>query len=528
MAESAVVTPPSARYTVSPRDRSPLATGISTLSSPTEQTIEVDGTTTPPSPPHAPVHETQVNAEEELSDEKGHRWCSDQEPPLRRVAASSSSGTNAQLPISSAPPARDEGCAHITAADYADRQRLLYHITYLSTQLQRAQLQVEDLTRTVCVLRGAVGDSAAAAAVKVALKEDATSAAVLAAKEERDVHAALQASLAVFDPMIAQTQIYRLDDALAQIGLLREAELSQLRKAHAALQDHRTHANRLSEEVAQLRIKTATLEQQKQRAETQLAAAVLEVEQLRYEEQRLNKQVVSLKELAEDGTWMSNVRVVSAAAAPTQTSVPLSSLLLQLEREEQSARQALLLDIFWDPVIIAFDAGLTWLMDSAALQARGSAAQEQSVAPEGAKALADERDLISLAQAGILVQAPPLPTDADLLLLQRQQGEVTQLRSRVQLLQERNRVSQLENERLQFLYESEVRRSERMAQDHAVQLQQAYDEVVRDRQYIINKLKQEVEDQIRLAYEDGRAYENSRSRSRRSQKKVLRAGNAVL
>ncbi|KAG5500844.1 hypothetical protein JIQ42_04870 [Leishmania sp. Namibia] len=526
MAESAVLTPPSARYTVSPRDRSPLATGISTLSSPTERTMEVDGIATPPSQPHAPVHDTQVNIAEKLSDDEGDRRCGDREPPLQGEGALSSSGTNARLPISSASPVRDEGHAHITAADYADRQRLLYHITYLSTQLQRAQLQVEDLTRTVCVLRGVVGNSAAVTTVKAALKEDATSAAVLAAKEEKDVHAALQASLAVFDPMIAQTQIYRLDDALAQIGLLREAELSQLRTANAALQDHRTYANHLSEEVAQLRTKAATLEQQKQRAETQLAAAVLEVEQLRYEEQRLNKQVVGLKELAEDGTWMSNVRVVSAAAAPTQTSVSLSSLFVQLEREEQLARQALLLDIFWDPVLIAFDAGLTWLSDSAALQARGSGAQEQSVAPDGVKALADERDLISLAQAGILVETPPLPTDADLLLLQRQQEEVTELRSRVQLLQERNRVSQLENERLQFLYESEVRRSERMAKDHAVQLQKAYDEVVRDRQYIMNKLRQEVEDQIRLAYEDGRAYENSRSRSRRSEK-VLRAGNAV-
>ncbi|AYU79283.1 hypothetical protein conserved [Leishmania donovani] len=523
MAESAVLTPLSARHTVSPRDRSALATGISTLSSPTEETIEVDGATTTPSPPPP---ETRVNVTEKLSDGGAERWPGDPEPPSQGCVASSSA-TNAHLPISSPALVREEGHAHITAADYADRQRLLYHITYLSTQLQRAQLQVEDLTRTVCVLRGAVGDSAAATAVKAAVKEDATSAAVLAAKEERDVHAALQASLALFDPVIAQAQIYRLDDALAQVGLLREAELAQLRKANAALQDHRTLVSRLSEELAQLRSKTATLEQEKQRTETQLTAAVLEVEQLRYEERRLNNRVAGLEELAQDGTWMSNVRVVSAAAASTQACVSRSSPLVRLEREEQLARQALLLDVFWDPVLIAFDAGLTWLSDSAALQAKGSAAQEQPMAPGGAKAFVGERDLISLAQAGILVETPALPTDADLLLLQRQQEEVTQLRSRVQLLQERNRVGQLETERLQFLYEGEVRRSERMAKDHAAQLQQAYDEVVRDRQYIMNKLKQEVEDQIRLAYEDGRAYEKSRARSRRSQK-TFRAGNAVL
>ncbi|GET89042.1 hypothetical protein, conserved [Leishmania tarentolae] len=524
MAESAVLTPPSVRHTVSPRDRSPLATGVSTLSSPTEEMIEMDGATTASAPP---LPKTQVNDTEKLSDNgtETERWTGDREPPSQGCAGSSA-GTDARLPILSPAPMSEKGQVHITAADYADRQRLLYHITYLSTQLQRAQLQVEDLTRTVCMLRGVVGDCAAATAIKAAMKEDATSAAMLAAKEEKDVHTALQASLALFDPVIAQTQIYRLDDALAQIGLLREAELAQLRKSNAELQDNRTLVSRLSEEVAQLRRKTETLEQEKQRTETQLRAAVLEVEQLRYEERRLNNRVVGLEELAQDGAWMNNVRVVCTAAAPTQAN-SLPPLLLQLEHEEQLERQALLLNVFWDPMLIAFDAGLTWLSDSAALQARGPAAQEQPVASDGAKAGVGERDLISLAQAGILVETPALPTDADLLLLQRQQEEVMQLRSRVQLLQERNRVGQLENERLQHLYEGEVRRSERMAKDHAAQLQQAYDEVVRDRQYIMSKLKQEVEDQIRLAYEDGRAYEQRRARSRRSQK-TLRAGNAVL
>ncbi|KAG5503535.1 hypothetical protein JKF63_05675 [Porcisia hertigi] len=527
MAESAVLTPPRESQALLPRDRSPLVTGISTLSSPTEQTRGVEGTATPRLLPDGPSQERRVSITDKLSGDEGGGWRGVRDPLSERYAAPPS-GTNAPMPLPSlAPPVRSEDHTHITAADYADRQQLLYHITHLSTQLQRAQLQVEDLTRTVRVLHGVAGNSAASTAVKVSMKEDATSAAVLAAKEERDVHAALQASLALFDPVIAQAQIYRLDDALAQLGLLREAELAQLRNANAALQDFRTLTNRLSKEVAQLRSQTETLEQQKQRAEAQLTAALLEVEQLRSEERRLHNRMVGLEDLAQDGTWINNVRVVTAAAASTQASLPLSSPLVELEREEELMRQALLLDVFWDPVLIAFDAGLTWLSDSAALQTRGCAAQEQPAAAGSTQADPDERDLISLAQAGILVETPAPPTDADLLLLQRQQEEVIQLRSRVQLLQERNRVGQLENERLQFLYEGEVRRSERMAQDHAAQLQQAYDEVVRDRQYIMNKLQHEVEHQIRLAYEDGRAYEHSKSRSRHPQR-TRSTGNAVL
>ncbi|KAK7197045.1 hypothetical protein NESM_000648400 [Novymonas esmeraldas] len=506
MAESAVLTPLSVRHAMSPRGGSPGGAAVCTVSSPTEQTVDVDGTMTPPSPSQAPPHRTEAAARETLSDAE------DGQPPQQQ----------GQQEV------RDEREAHITAADYSDRQRLLYHITYLSTQLQRAQLQVEDLTRVVCVLRGtAAGDAAGVAAVKAALKADATSAAVLAARDEKDVHAALQASLAVFDPVIAQAQIYRLDDALAQIGLLREAELAQLRKKSAALLDHRALLSRLSSEVEQLRSKTAALEQYKQNAETQLSAARLEVEQLRYEERRLNQRVSGMEQLAQEGTWMSNVRVVGAApAVPLDAGgspAPPQQQQQQLVREEQVARQALLLDIFWDPMLIAFDAGLTWLSDSAALQARDAGAEAASDQPvarvgpgvvKGGSAGADERDLVSLAQAGILVDTPAPPTDADLLLLRRQQEEVAQLRARVHLLQERHRVAQLDTERVQSLYEGEVRRSERMAHDHAAQLQQAYDEVVRDRQCIMHKLKQEVEDQIRLAFEDGRAYERSSARSR--------------
>jgi hypothetical protein len=546
MTESPIHTPSSVHPTSSPRDHSPIITGVSALSTPTAESVDADAAITPsssrqevPRPARAAVESLGTTDNDDNEEEENVTWQTNREaaqmrmPPTREPLSSST----ATAPV------------HITAADYADRRRLLNHITYLSTQLQRAQLQVEDLTRTMCVLRSlcvtddktdaesgdtttaaATAPSSSAAAVLAEVTDNATTAAVLAAHDEAEVHAALQAALAVFDPVIAQTQIYRLDDALAQMGLLREAELAQLHSTSTALQEHRTLTAQLSEEVTHLRSRAATLEQQKQQAESQLTAATLELQRLRHEELRLNQRVAGLQELASDGTWMSNVRVVNAmssgaASLPASPSLPLSNQLARLVEEERLARQELLLELFWDPMLIAFDAGLTWVADSAALRVDGGppAPAANAVSPRHAASEEEERRRYD---GGVSV---PPPSDADLLLLRRQQEEVTELRARVQLLQDRSRIAALEKERLQFLYENEVRRSERMAQDHVAQLQQAYDEVVKDRQCMMRKLKGEVEEQLRLAFEDGRAYERNtgvRSRSR-PPSKVLRSGNAV-
>ncbi|KPA79295.1 hypothetical protein ABB37_05760 [Leptomonas pyrrhocoris] len=551
MTETPTRTPSSVRRrsASSPPNHSPIITGVSALSSSTDEPADAAAATVTPSPPQRQREAQRPTRAvvEALSDaEDGDGGAKESRSRLARLSASLPTST--QQASSSAQYGQEDAPVHITAAAYADRRRLLYHITYLSTQLQRAQLQVEDLTRTVCVLRGLCGSgdeksaednapaatsastSAAAAAVRAAVTNGATTAAVLAAHEEAEVQAALQAGLAVFDPVIAQTQIYRLDDALAQLGLLREAELAQLQTATAALQEHRTLASRLTEEAAQLRTRATMLEQQKQHAETQLTAATLEVERLRHEELLLNQRVAGLQELAQDGTWMHNVRVVGQAKTSTSSSSPLA----QLEEDERLARQELLLDVFWDPVLIAFDAGLTWITDSAALRQDGVLAAPAAPAAAGGDGDApgapelEEDERLSLVQAGVVVEAPPPPTDNDLLLLRHQQVEVTELRARVQLLQDRNRLVELEKERLHSLYENEMRRSERMAQDHVAQLQQAYDEVVKDRQCIMSKLKGEVEEQLRLAFEDGRAYAKSslRSRSRPSQK-LLRPSNGA-
>ncbi|KPI84376.1 hypothetical protein ABL78_6583 [Leptomonas seymouri] len=548
MPESPTRTPSSVRASSSPREHSLIITGVSALSSPTNDSAGTEATTTPsPLQRKHPAQRSTHTVVETLSDaeDKGRA----NQEAQHRVGSVSISSPAAPRQDFSAPDGLGDASVHINATAYADRRRLLNHITYLSTQLQRAQLQVEDLTRTVCVLRGLCGSgyqknagddasaatspSAPVAAVRAAVTVDATTAAVLAARKEAEVHAALQAALAVFDPAIAQAQIYRLDDALAQMGLLREAELAQLKKTTAALQEHRTLASHLSEEVARLRSRATTLEQQKQHAETQLTAATLELERLRHEELRLNQRVAGLQELAQDGTWMSNVRVVGQAKAS-----PSPSLLAQLEEQERLARQELLLDIFWDPILIALDAGLTWITDCAALH-QGAALAAAAELPRSSEEAAhesaargtpplEEAERLSLVRAGVLVDNAPPPTDDDLLLLRRQHEEVAELRARVQLLQDRNRIAELEKERLHALYENEMRRSERMAQDHVAQLQQAYDEVAKDRQCIMNKLKGEVEEQLRLAFEDGRAHEKNRMRSRsRPSKTVLRPSSGV-
>lgn len=406
----------------------------------------------------------------------------------------------------------------IAASEYGDRQRLLYHITYLSTMLQRAQLQVEDLQQVVLILHDKVrqvaeekeddenGDGAAATpqvledAVRAVLHEGAvttTAAAVSAAKKSQEVHEALHASLALFDPLIAQAQIHRLDDAIAKLSLLREAELQQLRAIEAEATELRGSHARLVEEVARLQTQCDSFDHQRRHQEDEIAAAKLEVARLRNEELHLNRRLAVAESLTADGTRMDGVQVVSGTALPVETSRKQQQLSLQrlsLQEQEAVERQTLLLDAFWDPMLIAFDAGITWLLETAALQMTTSASRCGAAAENPSPA------------ASRTVEGAAEPQH-HIISLSHQQELMSQLQGRLQILQERYRVGLLERERLQFLYEGEVRRSEMMAQDHAAQLQRAYDEVLHDRECIMNQLQHDVKEQIFHAFQDGRAYE---------------------
>lgn len=304
-------------------------------------------------------------------------------------------------------------------AAYSDRRRLLYHITQLATQYQRAQLQVEEQQAALVLLhahfqslqehiqktekkRRSTSSSSSSTAVKsrkgenkrggepedeeeeeeeekddrvhVEVHRGGLTAALLMAKNEAALQKQIRDRLPYFDPLLAQTQIHRLDDALAHVGLLREAELARAQQAEEV------ELPPLREECATLRKEVEVLQQQKtlweQRCvvqEKQLQATTEEVERLRVEEVQLNHQLTVLQRFQNTIAGESipaprlsmredPVRLMGLGVSPPSSS-SISAAIWRLLVEESEARQSLWMDVFWEPIAMAFDAGLTWLLE---------------------------------------------------------------------------------------------------------------------------------------------------------------------
>lgn len=430
----------------------------------------------------------------------------------------------------------------ITAADYSDRQRLLFHITYLSTQLQRAQLLLEEEKRTIVILQaaahasleapsaaaGSVGASSSSgdhvapigadgngSVVTLRIASSCATAAVAAARDEEELQAALQASMGLFDPALAESHIHRLDSALAQVSLMREAELQRLSAAEAKVDELRTERNSLVEKAESCQSQWETLRREHDELKAALTSATLEVAHLRQEEARLNRRVAGLEGLMESGNAMMNgVSVTGGAATVGPTPKPSTvetfydSGLEELMVNEAAARQALLQQLFWEPMVIAFDAGLTWHVETEELRATRLA--EEAVAPlEGDNA---EEVVVYDANGNAAIastRAAP-PSDLDLLLMRSLHDETVTMKGQLHVLQDRVRVANMESTRIRTLYEAEQRRSEQLARDHAAQLQRAYEELVKDRKAIAVRLQQDIETQVRQAFQDGRQHERER------------------
>ncbi|CCW65940.1 unnamed protein product [Phytomonas sp. Hart1] len=457
----------------------------------------------------------------------------------------------------------------ITTNDYSDRQRLLYHLTYLHTQLQRAFLQIQEQQRILTILHASaaispskidpqIADSPTKSrghfsgssdpkseveeeeeeVVMVRIAASCTAAVVAASRTDEAIHAALRDSLARFDPLIAQSQIQRLDDALAHLSLLREAELQQLQRGEEERKELRTTRNDLVERVDSLQSSCERLKIDNEGLRSSLASASLEVERLRQEELHLSRRLVSMEEFMRTGNLYDGVRIVDGGGGPYPPSQPRGGggagvkAKLDLEKgtnrsdrdihiqrlnalaeEETAARQALLQDLFWEPMLIAFDAGLTWTEEFLMLTREGDGLTSGKSGPRdlgndafmGVEVAAQTHDRDALDELAAVMRAPA--TDADLLLIRNQQNEIQQLQREVGMLKERQRMADFEVERLSGLYVTEQRHSENLARDHSAQLQQAYQELVKDRQMIAQQLRKEVEEQVRMAFYDGRQYE---------------------
>lgn len=436
----------------------------------------------------------------------------EEEPPSlsHSVEAEQVLGTDIP-PLSDVPSSMDCGVRH---SDYSDRTRLLYHVTHLATQWQRAQLQLQEQHRALVILQqqhyamlmdqraGSLSSSTVREGseprdgwVSVAVMASGLTAAVIAAKDEAELQLAIEERQHLFDPLLAQNQIHRLDDALGHLSLLREAEmrrakdaedeLQKLRAAHLALV---SHAEAISADNEQLHSQCTAQERQ-------LAQYALEVERQRMEELRLNHQVACLQRFAEGSPiHQKGVEVVPSAPVVPATSSPDPVWVKQAEKlmmEEQQQRQVLWISMFWEPMAMALDAGITWLVEREEFE-------RLSVVPPG-----EGRVPFPDAANGGVEGAE----SADYFLLRHQQAELQEARLTLDVAQQRLRASEQEVERCKALYTSEKRRAERREEDHKHQLRQAYEEIVKERELIKVALQRDVEVQVRTAFSDGRMYE---------------------
>ncbi|KAH9597273.1 hypothetical protein LSM04_007892 [Trypanosoma melophagium] len=326
----------------------------------------------------------------------------------------------------------------ISAADYSDRQRLLSHITFLSGQLQRAEIMLQSIASRPIVS---------------------------------------ETELARFDPIIAQAQIDRLDSALAQIGLLREAEVDHGRTLATELAGMREERNRLVERVDALESELNVLRGEREELVVQLRDATEKMTSRKRNEEFGN------------GYGYEGVRVV--VASPRRGPVGLGRAVEELQLQETVQRMQLLLEMFMEPICIAFDAGVVWITET------------------------------ELHRAGVQIDNAVLPeVQNDSHELPRTVESNHQVSQKMwESMKEKCHNAEQQAERLRKLLEEEQQRTESMAKEHCKQLEQVHDQVVHERRHIMESLMAEVEEQMRNAFRDGRLYEKKLSEERRQKQR---------
>ncbi|KEG09448.1 hypothetical protein DQ04_05201000 [Trypanosoma grayi] len=357
----------------------------------------------------------------------------------------------------------------ITAADYSDRKRLLSHITFLSGQLQRAELLLRKTPHAM------VSD----------------------------------AELARFDPAVAQAHIERLDSALAQVGLLREVETAHSRTMDEELRGLREERNRLVERVDELQSRATSLEAENTHLHSALSSSQLEVERLRLEEAKMSHRLQLIDQLQEDGGRYHGVSVV--VAPPRQETAPqegCDQALKELQIEETVQRLNLLLAMLMQPMCIAFDAGVVWITETQLH--RASVEINNVVVPD---VLIDSTDLPAIVEGNSPVGQPGDDTMPPATVTAEDAGggawrvQQQQMCCALEAMKERCRITEQERARLMHLLHEEQRRTEAMAKDHYEQLEQVHKQVVHERRQIMESLVTEVEEKMRNAFRDGRLYE---------------------
>ncbi|RNF09917.1 hypothetical protein TraAM80_01969 [Trypanosoma rangeli] len=368
----------------------------------------------------------------------------------------------------------------ITAADYCDRKQLLSHISFLSGQLRRAELLLQNAS---CAM---VSD----------------------------------AELARFDPFLAQEHIDRLESSLAQVALLREVELERSRALEEELHGLRLEGSRLVERVESLDSQATTLETENKRLSNALSSAQLEVERLRVEETTLHHRLSLIEQLQEDGHRYQGVNVIVTPPRQAEARQECILAIKELQMQETLHRFSLLVDMLMEPICIAFDAGVVWITETQLH--RASVQLHNAVVPgfpndSGGMptSMGENSPLVDVGDDTLPPAAVGVEPSCE-----------RQLRHELEVVKERCRVAEQQRERMKGLLHEEQQRTEGMAREHCQQLQHVHEQVVHERQHIMESLMVEVEEQMRNAFRDGRLYEK-RVRDEKFQKRKASANHTA-
>lgn len=376
--------------------------------------------------------------------------------------------------------------------DLLDRQRLMRHITYLSSVAQRLQLELTHYQQSSGSIAG----------------HDTSGVLQAAASQE------LQRQ---FDPIVAETQIRRLDDTIAQQSLMREAdakrcdalerELERMRRDQDALVEKMDHME--SEKVAAM-----TWEQVAYQAQARVNELSEELEQCRHNEARMDQEMRRMRRVLKLQFGESSALDVdvsehdSPIVEPTTVSVASDVdaarlQLLFLEMDEIAARQDLFItDMFFQPLRVALEAALVYQTEATRL--RDEDAIRSAVVPS--------------ADADVPGMSVPAGSSSHDRSMEEQQSLA--LHQEIEAYKQQNILLDAQVQRLERALEGERDANRRMASAHASQLQDINDLLTAERHQYLERLAGEVQ----RAFRDGMLRERLHRKQRRELRRAAASG----
>lgn len=390
--------------------------------------------------------------------------------------------------------------------DLRDRERLMKHITYLSSVVNRLQMEVNYYRQAVPQASGpgrgllSVGEQQG----DTALTQPQQQWALMA-------HDELQRR---FDPIVAELQLGRLDNIVAQQSLLREADAQRVAAIEKEAEDLHQQVQQWKERYQESIDALHAAQQWEQVAnglETELAGSREEVYHLRRTERRLVSQMRKLRqqvgqvspsavfiddddddEVSEKSDTDHILRRGPAQSPPPQPRYER----MYVEMDEIAARQDLLVEELWfGPLlyalhmVVAYDTELQSFRDL-----------NPQVPPQ---VFEDEQHQ----QAAMVHEAVNTST-----ALHQQQQATLAVVQELESLRQAHTFMGIQCQRMERLLEGERSRNELLAADHCKQLEQIHDHLAAERREYLDRVAVEV----RHAFREGMMREKANRRARRA------------